>query len=168
MSPGEASVICSLPLAGALVRYRLDRVEVWWDGLRLLSFPALAEDAMCALREVQAETTITTHAVQLTFHAEARGDLGGWFNGYIPRTPQLDPNFSPTGVAFSCPLDDGGRGSLLVERSLVVAEGAFVRTICEYPGALPERIICDRAMDFLANALGKFGMLVSEPERERA
>jgi hypothetical protein len=150
------------------VRYRLDRVEVWWDGLRLLTLPALAEDAMRALRTLHPEATITTHAVHATFHAETSGDLGAWFNGYIPRTPQLDPNFAPTGVAFSSSLDDGGRGSLLVERSLVVAEGAFVRATCEYPGAVPERVVCDRTMDFLATALGKFGMLVSEPEKGRA
>lgn len=168
MSPGDASVICSLPLAGALVRYRLERVEVWWDGLRLLSFPALAEDAIRALREVHAEPAIATHAVHVTFHAETGGELGAWFSAYIPRAPHLDANFSPTGVAFSCPLEDGGRGSFLVERSLIVTEGASVRTTCEYPGTLSERVVCDRATDFLAMALGKFGMLVNEPPKAPA
>src|SRR5882724_12874676 len=52
MSPGEVSVICSLPTVGALVRYRLERAEVWWDGMQLNSYPALAEDAVHALREM--------------------------------------------------------------------------------------------------------------------
>lgn len=159
-SPGDVSISCSLHAMNVLVRYRLDRLEVWWGGVGRTDIPTVTEAALGVLYDVSPESKIGGHLLHATFHGEPRNsDVTAWLREHVPRpTEEAEPKFVPNGVSFSALVDPSGTGYVLVERSLLIPRGAFVRVTCEFPGAVPVRTACDRAATFISTALERFGI----------
>jgi hypothetical protein len=159
-SPGDVSISCSLHSTNVLVRYRLDRLEVWWGGLGAADIPTVVEAAYGALHDVSPDSNVRASLLHTTFHGEPReGDVGAWLQAHVPRPiDESDLRFMPNGVSFSAIVDPSGTGYVLVERSLLIQRGAFVRVTCEFPGEVPPRTACDRTAAFISTALARFGI----------
>lgn len=157
-NPADISVVCSLLDLGALIRYRLDRVEVWSVSARLAAdatLVGLIEDAVRVVREVSRGARIATHTLSLAIHGMlTEGTIAERLAAYIARTPEATPPFRAGGVSFSCEWPEGGgESSVVLERSLTVPDGAFVRLTSVHPGRLSERESYQRATEFFQRAL---------------
>lgn len=162
-NPADISVVCSLLDLGALVRYRLDRVEVWSTSPLGFGDPRLAElieEALRAGREVSPTAKVATHTLSLGVHGVlTEGSIPARLVAYVPITPEGSPPFRPTGVSFLCQWPEGeGESSIVLERSVIVPDGAFLRVTSVYPGKLLEHQAYQRAADFFQAAMARLNL----------
>ena len=158
MNPADISVVCSLLNLGALVRYRLDRVEVWStspQGFADAGLAELIEYALRVVREASRTARVAGHTLSLGVHGLLTEDtITARLAAYVPRTPEGTPPFRPGGVSFSCEWPEGeGESSIVLERSAIVPDGAFLRVTSLLPGKLPGREAYQRAADFFQTAM---------------
>jgi len=162
-NPSDISVICSLLDLGALVRYRLDRVEVWSTsslGFGDPRLPELIEDALRAWRDVSPTAQAAVHTFSLGVHgALTEGTIATWLAAYVSRAPDGTPPFRPGGVSFFCEWPEGeGESSFVLERSLIVPGGAFLRVTSVHSGKLQEREAYKRAANFFETLMTRFNL----------
>lgn len=129
----------------AVARYRLDRVEAWSNSARVAADIPLIKDVvqhtMATLRDVCPESRVAAHSVSITIHGSlaGQGQVAARIASYVTRKPEGPPLLTPTGVSFLCEFPSGeGQGSIILERSAVVPDGASLRVTSEHPGSLPE------------------------------
>ena len=162
-NPSDISVICSLVDLGALVRYRLDRVEVWSTSLLGFGDPRLlelVEDALRAVRDVSPTTQVAVHTFSLGVHGLlAEGDVEKWLSAYVSRAPDGTPPFRPGGVSFFCEWPEGeSESSFVLERSVMIPAGAFLRVTSVHAGKLPEREAYKRAANLFETLMTRFNL----------
>jgi hypothetical protein len=162
-NPSDISVICSLVDLGALVRYRLDRVEVWSTSLLGFGEPRLlelVEDALRAGRDVSPTAEVAVHTFSLGIHGlPAEGDVEKWLAAYVSRPPDGTPPFRLGGVSFFCEWPEGeSESSFVLERSVMVPAGAFLRVTSVHSGRLPEREAYKRAANFFETLMTRFNI----------
>ncbi len=160
LNPADISVVCSLLGLGALVRYRLDRVEVWSTTPRGFDDAGLAElieDALRVVRDASRTSRVAAHTLSLGLHGVlTEGTIAARLAAYVQRTPEGTPPLRPSGVSFSCEWPEGeGESAIVLERSVTVPDGAFLRVTSVHPGKLPEREAYQRAADFFQEAIAR-------------
>lgn len=159
LNPGDISVACFMLDRGSVIRYRLDRVEVWSTNPRAFGEEGLAqliEGALRVLQQASGVARVATHTLSLAFHGLfTQGKVADRLALYVSRGPANGLRFRPSGVSFSCELPEGqGEGSIVLERSLIVPEGAFLRGTSVHPGKLSEREAFQSAAKFFVEATG--------------
>lgn len=162
-NPSDISVICSLLDLGALVRYRLDRVEVWSTSSLGFGEPRLSElieDALRAGREVSSTAQVAVHTFSLGVHGLlTAGTVPMWLAAYVSKAPDGTPPFHPGGVSFFYEWPEGeSEGSFVLERSLIVPGGAFLRVTSVHSGKLPECEAYKRAANFFETVMTRFNL----------
>ena len=112
-NPADISIVSWILSYAALVRFRLDKVEVWSNSIRLAANSALvtdvAEQAVEILHAASPEARIANHSLTVALHGEPQGRapnefLGDFLKATPPGTPEL-----------SCPAANG-RPSLRAEQ----------------------------------------------------
>ncbi len=165
-NPADLSVACWILNYGALIRYRLDRVEARSNRARVSEDAALATDiveqAMEVLRAVNPNARVAMHTVTVAIHGLLLGDSPtARVATYVTATPKGTPAFVPDGVSFLCEFPSGdGRGSIVLERSGSVTGGAFLRVVSEHAGLLAEREVLGRGIDFFQTSVKRLSLEV--------
>jgi len=164
-SPGDVLIACWLLGYGAVVRYRLDRVEVWSNSARTVADTGLTlemvQRAMEVVRIVAASSSVSAHSVNFDIHGSYQGAAAAAAQvaTYVTKRPEGEPALEPSGVSFLCDFAGGnGRGSIVLERSAVVTEGAFLRVTSEQPGSVSEIDAVGKANRFLESSMARLGM----------
>lgn len=163
-NPGDFCIACWVFALGAVVRYRLDRLEVWSNNLRLAAEEHVASDlvqqAMDVLRAASSSPHVVLHSLTVALHGVLVGEThAAKLAAYVTRAPEGEPALVPSGVSFSCQLASGdGRGSIVFESSLVVPEGGFLKVTTEHSGALSEREALTQGADFFRTATSRIGL----------
>jgi len=164
--PADLALACWILDHGAVVRFRLDKVEVWSNSA---SFAAEAvqvsdvvERAIAVLHAASPEARVVSHALTLALHAAVDGASPPSVADYITRTPAGSPEMIPNGVSFLCQLASGsGTGLVVFERSGLVADGAFLRISSEQVGSVSVRDAFDSATGFLQAAVQRLGFALA-------
>lgn len=163
-NPGDFSLAAWLFNLGLVARYRCDRVEVWSNKQRLANDPALAseivEQAMSVLRAASPSAMVKQHTVILAVHGLLAGvTQASRVAAYVTRVPDGIPSLVPSGVSFACEGPEGfGQGSIVLERSGMVNQGAFLRIALDLPGILSEKDALARANEFLGASLERMDL----------
>ena len=163
LNPADLSVACYLLDRWTVIRYRLERVEVWSTNPRALGEQALAdliEDALSVLRAASHTARVATHTLGLGVHGLlSQGTIADQLAAYVPNAPEGIPPFRPSGVSFYCQWPEGqGESSVVLEHSLVVQNGMFIRGTSVHQGNLPERKAFERAAEFFQSAIMRLGL----------
>lgn len=162
LNPADISVACYLLDRGSVIRYRLDRVEVWSTHLRVggESLGRLIEDAVRVLRDASQAARVGTHTLSLGIHGLlVNTTIEAWLAGYVSKTPRGAFSFNPSGVSFSCEWPGAeGESSVVLERSLTVPIGVSFRGTSVHPGRLSELEVFQRATDFFEKATASLGI----------
>lgn len=164
-NPGDLSIACWILDYGAVVRYRLDRVEAWSNRPWIAQDTALAveivKQTMQVLRDVSPQSHVAAQNLNFAFH----GLLGNQMQvldliaSYVTRRPQGGPPLIPNGVSFLCESQTGeGQGSVVLERSALVPNGVFLRVVSEYAGSLSEVDAVNRAIEFFRASTTRLGL----------
>lgn len=161
-NPGDASIACWMLEYRALARYRLDRVEAWSNKLQLGNDTVLATDivrqTMEVLREVSPDSRVAVHGVKIDVHgALQQGEVTARIASYVTERPEGPPPLTPSGVSFQCELASG-QGLIVLERSGLVPDGAFLRVTSEHKGSLSEVEALERAIEFFQTATARLGL----------
>lgn len=166
-NPGDLCVACWVFTLGAVVRYRLDRLEIWSNSLKLAADETVVSDfiqqAMDVLRAASSDPHVVLHSLSVALHGVLVGETHAVkLSAYVTRVPQGEPALTPSGVSFFSRLPSGdGRGSIVFESSLIVPEGAFLKVTSEHSGALSEREALAQSADFFRTATRRIGLDVS-------
>lgn len=165
-NPGDLSVACWLLNYGAVVRYRLDRVEAWSNkpiigadsNLRI----QIVGQAMKVLRNVCPESRVASHAVTVDLHGALPPgqQVAPRIRAYVTRQPNGPIVWTAGGASF---LGEwrGGRGSAVLERSATVSDGAFLRVTSEHAGSLVETEALGQAVEFVDAAIEGMGFKIA-------
>jgi hypothetical protein len=164
-NPGDFAIACWIFNYGAVVRYRLDRVEVWSNSHRVGQDTSLAMDmvaqTMAVLRSVSPDSQVNAHSTNVTIHGllPGQGDVAARIASYVTKRPEGPPSFIPSGVSFLSEFPDGrGQGSIILERSAVVPDGAFMRVMSEHLGSLSEVEALNQAVEFFQASTARLGL----------
>jgi len=162
-NPGDFCIACWVYALGAVVRYRLDRLEIVSNSPKLAADETMASDfvqqALDVLRAASSDPRVVLHSLTVALHGTLLGETqAAKLAAYVTRAPQGEPALTPNGVSFGSKLPSGdSRGSIVFESSLVVPEGAFVKVTSEHSGALSEREAVARGADFFRIATTRIG-----------
>lgn len=163
-NPADVSIACWMLNYGAVVRFRLDRLEAWSNSGRLVEDPTLAQDiveqAMAVVRALSPSARVAAHNITIAIHGSLVGDTqAGRVAAYVTGRPGGTPPAVPTGVSFQCEFPAGeGQGSIVFERSGLVSEGGFLRIMSEHAGTLSERDALSRGIEFFQASARRLGM----------
>jgi hypothetical protein len=164
-NPGDLSVACWMFNYGALARYRLDRVEVWSNSQRVADDTDLAADmvaqAMAVLRSVSPGVHVALHSTNVALHGSLpdQSRVAARIASYVTKQPDGPPSLTPSGVSFLSEFPEGrGQGSIILERSALVPDGAFVRVISEHVGSLSEAEALNQAVEFFQASTAQLGL----------
>lgn len=164
-NPGDLSIVCWMFNYGALARYRLDRVEVWSNRPRVAQDTGLVKDiieqTMGVLRSVSPASQVTVHTVNVTVHGvlTRQDSAAARIASYVTKRPEGLPPLTPSGVSFLCEFPSGqGQGSIILERSALVPDGALLRVMSDHEGSLSEAEAVDRAIEFFQAATARLGL----------
>ena len=166
-NPSDLCIACWVFALGAVVRYRLDRLEIWSNSLQLAADETLASDfvqqAMEVLRAASSDPHVVLYSLSLALHGVLLGEThAAKLAAYVTKAPQGEPVLTPSGVSFLSNLPPGdGRGSIVIESSLVVPEGTFLKVTSEHAGALSEREALAQGAAFFRTATSRIGLDVS-------
>lgn len=166
-NPGDLCVACWVLSVGAVVRYRLDRLEVWSSDLRLAAEEALAADlvqeAVRVLEVASSSPRIVQHSLTVAVHGALTGVAPtARLAELVAEPPAGEAALTPSGVSFSCELASGkGQGSIVLESSRTVSEGIFVRVTTEHPGELSGREAFLEGARFFRGVTAQIGLDVS-------
>jgi len=163
-NPGDVSIACWLFNSDVVVRYRLDRVEVWSNRVRIAKDKPLQTEivgqAMGVLRSVSPNSRVSQHTINIPLHGSI-GDgslVNALVAAYVTRWPEGPRSLIPSGVSFLCDFANEGRGSIILERSGLVTDGLFLRVQCELVGSLSEVDAVSRAREFFRESTGRLGL----------
>jgi len=162
-SPADISVGCWVLSYAALVRFRLDKVEVWSNTTRFIADPALTTDlahqAVEILHATSPEARIASHSLIVALHGAPQGRAASEFiSDFLKATPPGTPELRPSGVSFAGELPTkNGAGSIVLERSAQVSEGVFLRISSEHAGSLTAREALGQAIEFFQGSLERLG-----------
>jgi hypothetical protein len=169
--PAEHCLACWLLDLGSVVRFRLDRVEVWSGGAKLLLDASLAarvaSEALEAVQAVSQLCLVSSHSITTTLQGVlADGELAATLANYFRAVPDGEPRLVPAGISFAWPgtTTEGERGSIVLEPSASIAGAAFLRVSSEHPGSLAVADALERARLFFAGSLARLGF---DPEWSR-
>jgi hypothetical protein len=148
----------------SIVRYRLDRIEVWSNRPQPTRDPG-AVGAFCAAavgvqRDLASSKRITRQSVTLALHgALADGDSRGLVSRYVGQVPRGIAGIRASGASFVCDLEAGeGRANWVLEQSAVVADGLFMRAVVERQDpAVPEQVVGE-ALELIQRQARGFGL----------
>lgn len=162
-NPGDVSVACWILNYGAVVRYRLDRVEAWSNSPRLAEDTALTgeivNEAMQVLRIASPNAKIVMHSVNVALHGIVAEETAARVASYVTRTPDGSPSLIPSGVSFLCEFPSGeGQGSIVLERSALIPGGMFLRITSEHAGFVSETEAMNRSIEFFQSSAGRLGL----------
>jgi len=164
-NPGDLSVACWMLNYGAVARYRLDRVELWSNNQHVADDTDLAADmvaqAMAVIRSVSPDVHVAMHSTNVALHGSltAQGEVAARIGSYVTKRPDGPPSLTPSGVSFRCEFPEGrGQGSIILERSALVPDGAFVRVISEHVGSLSEADVLNQAVEFFQTSTAQLGL----------
>ncbi len=158
-NPADLSVACWILRYAAVIRYRLDRVEVWSNTARLANDTELAVDvianAVGVVRTVSRAAQVALHTMTVDMNGILNRDtLDARIAAYLTATPPGLPALVTGGVSFLCQFPSGdGRGSIVLERSAGTPTGAHLRIVSEHHGSLPEREVVARAIEFVRTSV---------------
>jgi hypothetical protein len=158
-NPADLSVVCWVLGYAALVRFQLDKVEIWSNKTRLAANPTLATDiaeqALEVLRVASPEASIASHSLTVALHGEPQGRAPGDFiASFVKVVPQGTPELKPSGASFVGELPTKkGAGSIVLERSAQVSEGVFLRISSEHAGSLTTREALSQGIEFFEGSL---------------
>lgn len=165
-NPADISVVCWVLSYAALVRFRLDKVEVWSNSTRLAANSALATDvahqAVEILHAVSPDARIASHSLIVALHGEPQGRATNEFiSDFLKATPPGTPELRASGVSFVGELPTkNGVGSIVLERSTQVSEGVFLRISSEHAGSLTTREALGQGIEFFEGSLQRLGFEV--------
>lgn len=169
-SPADAQLTCTISRLSLLLRYRVDRIEVWTDALELLGEEQLRATlvaAIAVLRDVAlAAPAIATHTFNVAVHGMLSGSsLDEQLRRWVPASPSGEPAFDPIGVSFGCQRSAAeGEGSLVLERSASVPGGAFLRMTSVHAGRIGEEDAFRAAWKFFDETADRFGLEIARGE----
>jgi hypothetical protein len=169
-NPADLSIACWLLPISTVVRYHLDRVEVWSNNFRLLTDKVLCGDlvdhAIQVVRTVSPDASFALYRMAVGLHGILSGrTVVSVLANYVTKTPPGTPQWAANGVGFARRLpSDDGQGSIVFEPSAVTKDGGFLRTMSEHSGALSEREALAHAMDFLESSVTELGFRLSGGE----
>jgi hypothetical protein len=159
----DLSIACWLLPIGTVVKYHLDRVEVWSNSFRLLTdkvlFGDLVDHAIQVVRAVSPDVRVALHRMAVGLHGILSGrTVVSVLADYVGKMPPGSPQWAANGVGFARRLPSGdGQGSIVFEPSVVTKDGGFLRTMSEHSGALSEREALALAMDFFESSVRQLG-----------
>jgi hypothetical protein len=162
-NPADVSVVCWVLSYTALVRFRLDKVEVWSNSTQLAANSALATDvaeqAVEILHAASPEAHVSSHSLTVALHGEPQGKTPDDFiSDFLKATPPGTPELRPSGVSFVGELPTkNGAGSIVLERSAQVSEGVFLRISSEHAGSLTTREALGQGIEFFEGSLERLG-----------
>ena len=162
-NPADVSVVCWVLSYTALVRFRLDKVEVWSNSTQLAAHSALATDvaeqAVEILHAASPEAHVASHSLTVALHGEPQGKTPDAFiSDFLKATPPGTPELRPSGVSFVGELPTkNGAGSIVLERSAQVSEGVFLRISSEHAGSLTTREALGQGIEFFEGSLERLG-----------
>lgn len=165
-NPADLAVVCWVLRYAALVRFQLDKVEVWSNSTRLAANSALAvdiaEQALEVLRATSPEASVASHSLNIALHGEPEGRVSDEFiTTFVKAAPPGSPELKPSGASFFCELPTkSGAGSVVLERSAQVPEGVFVRISSQHAGSLTAREALDQGIEFFEGSLERLGFEV--------
>jgi len=165
-NPADMSIVSWILSYAALVRFRLDKVEVWSNSIRLAANSALvtdvAEQAVEILHAASPEARIANHSLTVALHGEPQGRAPNEFLGdFLKATPPGTPELRPSGVSFVGELPTkAGAGSIVLERSGQVSEGIFLRISSEHAGSLTTREALGQGIEFFEGSVERLGFEV--------
>ena len=164
-NPGDVSIACWMFNYGAVARYRLDRVEVWSNSQRVGHDTDLATEivteTMAVVRRVSPGSQVTAHSTNATIHGSLvpQGELAARIATYVTKRPEGPLPLTPSGVSFLCDFPEGrGQGSIILERSALVPDGALVRVMSDHAGSLSERDALTQAIEFFQASTKRLGL----------
>lgn len=163
-NPADVSVACWILDYGALVRYRLDRVEAWSNQAQVAAeepvIRTIVGQAMAVLRDVSPNCHVTVQSTSVTVHGTMTGaGIAARIAHYVTKGPDGPPGVTPSGVSFLSEFPGGeGQGSVILERSAVVPDGALLRITSEHLGSLTETEVLDRAIAFFRSSTLGLGL----------
>lgn len=164
-NPGDAQVSCYLLDFRFIVRYRLERIEVWTDRPAMLGqeeLGELIERAVGAGREASEICRPLVHTVTAAVHGKLQAaEIEAILGRFVTTTPPGSPPLQPGGVSFVCQWPGGeGESSIVLERSAVIQNGAFLKMTSAHPAVVRERDAYRRAMKFFDAAADRLGLEV--------
>ncbi len=130
--PADQAVACTIVDLGAVIRYRLDRIEIWSRSSQLARDSARVEElmrrAVQALESVCPSARVAALGQSLAMHGFLSGVAVETLLARFVRTPEATLPCGPSGVSFSFPRpEDNGHGALVLENSALLDQGLYIR-----------------------------------------
>lgn len=157
----DQSISCSVPRLEALVRFRLDRIEVWANANAILGpmFGELTSAAFRVLNRAADDARLVSHTLSRSLLAKVPdGAFGAWISGFAgsPATENVATNV--VGISLATTIGSIS-GSIVVEEVATEGESLLrIRTITNQDGTLSGGQAFVQARRFFVEALPAVGI----------